>query len=98
MARITVKTIDKDLPSQIEKDWKEEKLNPQHRSIETSYVTTGSVVIWVKIDMFLMWNTKNLYEALDHLVDNIFKNYQVNLPHNFCVQVYDMSTGRRPYI
>lgn len=92
MARITVPIKDKDIPAKIEKDWKEGKLNPKHNSIEINYITIGSVVIWVKVNLLVFLDIKQFYTAIDDLVNDIFQNYLVNVPLH-CVQVYDMATG-----
>lgn len=92
MARITVPIKDKDISAEIEKDWKEEHINPKHNSIEINYITTGSVMIWVKVDLLVFLDIKQFYTAIDDLVNDIFQNYLVNVPLHR-VQVYDMATG-----
>lgn len=94
MARITVQTKDKDLSSKIEKEWQQGDINPQHSSIEVNYITTGCVVIWVKVDIPLFLDIQKFYSELDNLVIDVFKKYAVNLPL-YCVQVYDIATGMK---
>ncbi|CAG2203744.1 unnamed protein product [Mytilus edulis] len=94
VARVIVPTTDKDLSSKIEKEWRQGNLNPQHSSLEVTYITTGCVVIWVKVDVYLFLNINKFYSALDDLVYDIFQKYAVSLPF-YRVQVYDIATGKR---
>ncbi|CAC5390399.1 unnamed protein product [Mytilus coruscus] len=92
VARITVPTKDKDLSSKIEKDWQQGNINPKHSSLEVNYITTGCVVIWVKVDLLLFLNIGKFYSAVDNLVNDIFQKSAVNLPL-YSVEVYDIATG-----
>ncbi|CAG2253705.1 FOG2 [Mytilus edulis] len=95
VARLIVPTKDQDLSSKIENEWQQGNVNPQQSSIEVNYITTGSVVIWVKVDLPLFLDIQKFYPALDNLVNDIFKKYKkyaVNLSL-YCVQIYDIATG-----
>ncbi|CAG2253702.1 unnamed protein product [Mytilus edulis] len=92
VARITVPSKDKDLSSKIEKEWQQGNINPQQSSIEVNYITTGCVVIWVKVELLLFLNISKFYSALDNLLNDIFQKYEVNLPL-YSVEVYDIATG-----
>lgn len=94
MARLTVSTTDPDLSSKVVKDWQQGNLNPKHKSLEVNYITTGSVLIWVKVDVLLFFDIKHFYSALDYLVNDIFQKYTARVPL-YRVDVYDMATGNR---